>query len=46
MEAECFPSSATPSDREDTMVTLSVSAAVVVVLVIVGAVGYMLDRSA
>jgi len=28
------------------MVTLAVSAAVVVVLVIVGAVGYMLDRSA
>jgi hypothetical protein len=46
MGAECFPSSATRSDREDNMVALSVSAAVVVVLVIVGAVGYVLDRSA
>jgi hypothetical protein len=31
---------------EDNMLTLSVSAAVVVVLVVIGAVGYMLDRSA
>jgi hypothetical protein len=42
----CSPSSATPSDREQHMVTLLVSAAVVVALVIVGAVGYMLDRIA
>jgi hypothetical protein len=43
MGEECFPSSATPSDAA--MVAFAVSVVVVVVLVITGAVGYLLDRS-
>jgi hypothetical protein len=39
---ECFPSSANPSE----MIALYVGSAVLVTLLIIGVIGYLLDRSA
>jgi hypothetical protein len=46
MEAACCPSSVTLSDRSDAMTAIMVCAMVGVFLLVVGVVGYFLDRSA
>jgi hypothetical protein len=46
MGGACCPSSVTPSDRSDAMIAILVCSMVGVFLVVVGVVGYFLDRSA